>query len=132
MTEAPIYLVDSTVLIDATLRREPARTWLDGVIRSAATVAISVVSVAEVMAGTLPPDREWTRRFLGSLEVWPVSEEIAFDAGVMRYERSRQGFALHAPDALIAAAARAAAAVVVTANVKDFQGLGIPLLRVGA
>ncbi len=132
MTEAAPYLIDTTVLIDMTRRREPVRSWLDDTLRTPAVVAVSVVSIAETLAGTAPFDRVPTRRFFRSLAIWPVTEEIAVAAGIMRYDRARRGFALHTPDALIAATALTIAAVLVTSNVRHFQELGIPVLDVRA
>jgi tRNA(fMet)-specific endonuclease VapC len=125
---SPTFLLDSTVLIDVGNGREPALAWFARVVGSTARILISTVTVAEVVAGTVPRERDRATRFLRTLDAWPVTDQIAVRAGIFRYDSARQGFDLKLPDAVIAATAEMAGAVLVTANVKDFQRLGLPLL----
>lgn len=128
MRRSATFLLDSTVLIDIGKGRNPALSWYSWIAGSPARVMISTIAMAEVLAGTVPRERDRTTRFLRSFEVWPVSERIALRAGTIRYDSARQGIDLKLPDALIAATSEIAGAVLVTANVRDFQRLGVPLL----
>ncbi len=87
--------------------------------------------MVEVVAGTLPVKRDQTVQFLRTIEAWPMTAGIAIRAGIYRYDLARQGYDLKLPDAVIAATAEIAGAVLVTDNVKDFQHLGLPLMRPG-
>ena len=62
--------------------------------------------------------------------VWTVSMDAATWAGKARYDLARQGIQTALPDALIAGVAIEQAAIVVTANVKDFVAMGLEVVRI--
>lgn len=125
------FVVDTTVLVDSGKAREPASSWLSSVARSSARVVISTVSMVEVLAGTSVGGRDQVVRLLRTLDAWPVTERVAVRAGIYRYDLACQGFDLKLPDAVIAATAEVAGAVLVTDNVRDFQRLGLPIMSPG-
>ena len=132
MIEASRYLLDTTVLVDSSKGREPARSWVGSVTRSTADISVSTVTIAEFFAGTLPGERGRAERLFDEPIAWPVTTEIAIRAGVYRYDYARRGRTILTPDALIAATAVVAGAVLVTTNVKDFPMPEVQLLRLGA
>lgn len=115
-----MYLLDTTVLIDVSRRRQAAVVWLSGALRGSEQVCISAVSVAEFFAGLHPEHRlEW-QNFVDELTHWDVTKDIAMLAGGIRYDLARRGRVIEIPDALIAATAMAYGAQLVTANIRDF------------
>lgn len=126
------YLVDTTVLIDASRQREPALPWLRTALGQRVVVGVSVVSIAEFFAGLRPDERPQWEPFIDEVSHWSVTKDIAIRAGGIQYDIKRQGRTMLLPDALIAATASIHGAVVVTANVKDFAATGVvvlPLIR---
>lgn len=128
LTRAVRYLVDTTVLIDASRQQEPALTWMQTALRDRVVVAVSTISIAEFVTGFRPDERPRWEAFTDELTHWNVTTGIAVRAGGLRYELRRQGRTLLLPDALIAATAIAHGAVLVTANVKDFSVAGVALI----
>lgn len=102
---------DTNVLIDHLRGLVPARDEL----RRFDERAISVVTWAEVLVGT-PPDREAaTRAFLDAFAVVDLDREIAARAVALRRDHR-----IKLPDAVVWATAKAAGALLVTRNTKDF------------
>jgi predicted nucleic acid-binding protein len=114
------YLLDTSVLIDALRKREPAfsqvRQWIVG----GEELGVCAVQIAEFMPGVHPQRRVAEYRFLTALRWWDVTQNAAAHAGFYRYDFARQGVQIDTPDALIAAVAREWSAVLVTGNVRDF------------
>lgn len=117
-------LVDTDVLIDY-LRGVPQAVE---VVLSIDTLAVSVVTVAELYAGLKSgksgaKEKADIAKLLAQCEVLPVDAAIARDAGLLK----KQFFASHAvelPDALIAATALLHQLPLLTLNVKHY-----PMLR---
>jgi predicted nucleic acid-binding protein len=126
------YLLDTTVLVDASKNREPVRSRVDDLLRGADEVGVSAVNVAEFIAGVRPEDRPKAEEFLDGLVHWDVTREIAVQAGLYRYDYARQGQTPLIPDALIAATARVLDAILLTNNVKDFPMPELTVERLGA
>jgi predicted nucleic acid-binding protein len=126
-----LYLLDTTVLIDVSRRREPASTWLEETLLRQVQVGVSAVTVAEFFAGLRPVLRAEWRDFLEGLSHWDVTRDIAIRAGILRYDLARRGRTMQGPDALIAATAIALGAALVTANVKDFLAPELEVIRLG-
>jgi hypothetical protein len=78
------------------------------------------VVVCELFAGLRPAQREDAQRFLEPLEFLQPGPGAAAAAGRWRAAARKRGRTLHLADALIAAAAEAAGAAVLTRNVRDF------------
>jgi predicted nucleic acid-binding protein len=121
-------LLDSDILIDF-LRGRVAAWSLMAHLRAAGEVPlISVVSVAEILAGAQRGEEEAAERLLSVLEKIPVSESIARAAGdfLHAYQRSH---GLELGDAVVAATALTAGATLVTRNLKHYPMPQVEVLR---
>lgn len=78
---------DTDVLIDALRGREAARLFLKDMV-DRFVPCCSVITVAEIHVGMRAEEEAATRRFLGSLVILPVTQEIAEVAG--RFKRGRR------------------------------------------
>ncbi len=128
MAPHPVILVDSDILIAHLRGLEAARDWLLNA-RSEGPLAISVVSIAELVGGMRSAERREAWRLLASFRAEPATEIIARQAGEFRrqYRRSHSGIGLG--DYLIAATAEVKGYRLGTLNVKHFpmfQGLRPP------
>lgn len=126
------FLLDSTVLIDAGRRREPALSWFRDALRRRDEIGVSAVTLAEFFAGLRPPERTNWQTLLEDVTHWDVTREIAIQAGIFRYDFARRGRTIFTPDALIAATAVITGAALVTANVRDFPMPEIEIIRLDA
>ena len=123
-----MILVDSDILIAHLRGLEAARDWLLNA-RNEGPLAISVVSIAELVGGMRSAERREAWRLLASFRAEPATEIIARQAGEFRrqYRRSHSGIGLG--DYLIAATAEVKGYRLGTLNVKHFpmfQGLRPP------
>lgn len=128
MAPHPVILVDSDILIAHLRGLKAARDWLLNA-RSEGPLAISVVSIAELVGGMRSAERREAWRLLASFRAEPATEIIARQAGEFRrqYRRSHSGIGLG--DYLIAATAEVKGYRLGTLNVKHFpmfQGLRPP------
>jgi predicted nucleic acid-binding protein len=114
-----VILVDSDVLIAHLRGVDAARDWLIGT-RKNGPLAISVVSIAELVGGMRSIERREVWRLLASFRAEPTTEVIARRAGEMmrRYRRSHTGIGLG--DYLIAAIADVKGLQLATLNVRHF------------
>jgi predicted nucleic acid-binding protein len=115
-----IYLLDSSVVIDALNRRRGRWQLLKGLVESGETLACSVVTVTEIYAGLRPGESAVTESFLDGLEHFPVDRELGRYAGLLKNEWAKQGRTLSIPDVIIAATALAYKLVLMTDNRTDF------------
>jgi predicted nucleic acid-binding protein len=115
-----VYLLDTTVLIDAL--REVPETAADIRARLGAghTLATSCVNVAEVERGVRPRERRRASELLDRLRFLVTGPDAARCAGRYQAEWSARGRTIEIADALIAGTARSYGAVVLTHNVADF------------
>jgi tRNA(fMet)-specific endonuclease VapC len=123
------FLVDTTVLIDASRHREPALSWLQGAIQQPGEVGVCAVIVAEFFAGLRPEERARWEAFIDQLTFWDTTRDMAQQAGIYRYHYARRGRAISTADAIIAATAAAVGATLVTDNLKDFPMPGLSLTQ---
>jgi predicted nucleic acid-binding protein len=127
----PRYLLDSTVHIQWARGVPTTREWLLTALLGDDDLLTSAISVSEVYAGAHIGELERLAMYFGEMDVLPVSHADAVVAGRMRSNRARRGRQLHLADALIAAPALERKLTVVTANARDFEGLGIDVVALG-
>jgi predicted nucleic acid-binding protein len=119
-------LLDSSILIDALNGKRGRRQLLDRLIEDGADMACCSINVTEIYAGLRPGEEAKTERLLRSLKFYPVTWEIAKQAGELQNVWRRRNRTLSLPDTTIAAVALANDLTLVTGNVKDFP---MPELR---
>jgi predicted nucleic acid-binding protein len=117
---AGTYLLDSDVIIDALNAKQGRHALLQGLLREGRLLACCAINVTEVYAGVRPNEEERTREFLDSLSFYPVTREIAREAGLLKRHWSRKGKTLSMADATIAAVALANNLPLITGNAKHY------------
>jgi predicted nucleic acid-binding protein len=113
-------LVDTDVLIDFLRRKAAARDLLEEAVQTHDLHA-SVITLAEVLAGMRPAEKEATEALLEGLVLLPVTEAVARKAGELR--SSAKNILL--PDCLIAATALIEECPLLTFNRKDYPFHGL-------
>ena len=119
-------LLDSTVLIDY-LRGRPAISRVRALRTRGDVACTTAVNVEEVVRGLNPAESDQADALVRGLEVLPLGEKEGRQGGEWRRHFATRGRTLSQADCLIAAAARSAAALLVTGNPKDFPMDGIQL-----
>jgi len=123
------YLLDTTVLLDFAHDRPGALELVDRLFADAETLYTCDVVTCEALSGGDVLERRVIRGILDALEyvaLAPASARWAAEA--RRTGRSAPG-ARSLADALIAATAWSLAATLVTRNPRDFERLGIRVMR---
>lgn len=115
-----IYLLDTSVVIDALNRKRGRWQLLKALVESGETLACSAMTVMEIYAGLRPRESEATQAFLDGLEHYMVDRELGRYAGLLKNEWAKQGRTRSAPDVIIAATALLHKLVLMTDNRKDF------------
>ena len=115
-----IYLLDTTIIIDAINGKRNRPEQLEELITGGNLLACCPINVTEVYAGMRPGEEEATERLLQSLKLYPVTFPIARLAGILKRNYSKKGKTLTVPDATIAAVAIYNGLPLITDNVKDF------------
>jgi predicted nucleic acid-binding protein len=128
VAQQSVILVDSDVLIAHLRGVAVARDWLVGA-RNDGPLAISAVSIVELIGGMRTVERREVWRLLASFRVESATEMVARRAGDMmrRYRRSHNRIGLG--DYLIAATADVQGLELATLNVRHFpmfEGLQPP------
>jgi predicted nucleic acid-binding protein len=123
---AATCLLDSGIIIDALNGKRGRRELIDQLIQDGADMACCSINVTEVYAGLRPGEEAKTGRLLRSLKFYPVTWEIAKQAGGLLNVWRQQNRTLSLPDTTIAAVALANDLMLVTGNPKDFP---MPELR---
>ena len=114
-----MVLLDTTVLIDVLRGRPAARRVL--ALRTTGQVPyVCAVNVEEVCRGVRPGEEERVRRLFDGLRVASLGRREGELAAGWRRGFARQGVTLAQADCLVAAAAAAIGARLVTGNPKDF------------
>ncbi|WEK04683.1 MAG: type II toxin-antitoxin system VapC family toxin [Candidatus Devosia phytovorans] len=133
------YLLDTNVLSEVRRPQPDAAVmaWLDQVDED--RVYLSVISIAEIARGVALLDAgrrrdelaEWLTHDLPArfeTRLLTVDERVALTWGRLMGEAKRAGRGLSVMDGWIAAVAIVHELVLVTRNIRDFEGLGIVLL----
>lgn len=114
------YLVDTTFVVDYLRDVAAAVDRYEQLFEAGDAVLVNEIVVCEAATGApAHPDPALTA-FLAPVEFIQPGPEAALVAGEWRAMARRNGRALSLADALIAAAADAAGAVVLTRNLRDF------------
>ncbi len=115
-----IYLLDTSVIIDALNRKQGRWELLASLVKGGDTLACSVVTLSEIFAGVRPQEIPLTERFLNALEHYRLDSQLARAAGLLKNEWARKGRTIGVVDMMIAATALAHNLVLMTDNRKDF------------
>ena len=134
------YLVDTNIPSEFTNNQPDVR--VANFIRNAdqKNLFLSVMTIGEICKGIdlLPVSqkRSGLKKWLEiDVQVWfagrilPITEPIAERWGHLAAATRKQGITLAVVDGLIAATALEYGLTVVTRNVKDFDGLGVPIIN---
>lgn len=113
-------LLDTSFLIDYWRGQPEAEASMAKLIADGADVVVNEVVVCELVTGLRPSDLDAARRLLQPIEFIQPGPESAFESGRWRAGARANGAVLSLADALIAAAALAAGASVMTRNALDF------------
>lgn len=123
------YLLDSTVLLDFAHDREGAAELVDRLFADAETMYTCDVVTCEALSGGDELERDVIRGVLDALEYVALAPDGArWAAEARRTGRSAPG-ARSLADALIAATAWSLDSILVTRNPRDFERLGIQVMR---
>ena len=125
------YLLDTSVLIDYSKRREPSLSRVNAMLASGDELCTCAVVLGEFFTGVPPSVRPVWEAFLAVFTYLDTPREAAIRAGADRWAFARLGQPLGLPDVLIVATARSAGAVVVTTDVPGFPMSDVPLISPG-
>jgi predicted nucleic acid-binding protein len=122
------YVLDADVTIDWLRGREPSARFLGALLAQGHDVSLTAVTVDEVFAGTLPPDRSDVAQALAQFDLVELTFEMGRQAGEYQFEFARRGQTRSTPDMLNAAAAHALGAALVTRNTRHYPMAGITVV----
>lgn len=112
-------LIDTDVLIDHFHGHRAALDYMAQTIASGEQLAVSVITLTELLGGMRPGEEEKTERLLRLFNILQVNEEIGRDAAA-HLRQYRYSHRLELGDALIAATAHHYEADIVTRNIKHY------------
>lgn len=121
-----LYLLDSDVLIAFLRQQEQAVGSVRRLAEADHDLAVSPISLVEVMAGVRPKEVSTTRALLNSLLLFPLEREIAYRAADLIRDQRRKGRTFSLADAVIGASALHHKATLLSYNVRHYP---IPDLR---
>jgi predicted nucleic acid-binding protein len=113
-------VADSAFIIDFLQGIPEAKRRWEDMFNEGDEPIVNEIVVCEVRAGLHPHEEAYLEAFLEPVEFVQPGSEHAMIAGRWRAEARAMGRHLSLPDALIAAAAIASDAAVLTRNVRDF------------
>src|SRR4030095_987348 len=96
-----MYLLDTSVIIDALNGKRDRKALLAELIRKGDMLGCCAVNVTEVYAGMRPHEANLTEEFLNSLEYYDITRQIARQAGLLKREWARKGKTLSLGDVTI-------------------------------
>jgi predicted nucleic acid-binding protein len=115
------YVLDTTFVIDALRGDESAVARFDRLFSDGDQALVTEVVACEAWTGAPSDDDPALAALLSATEFIQPGRDAARAAGRWRADSRRRGFTLSLADALIAAAAKAAGATVLTRNARDFS-----------
>jgi predicted nucleic acid-binding protein len=112
-------VIDTDILIDHFHGNAAATAFIEQALIAGQRPAISVVAVAEILAGMRPGEEADTEALLSLFDIYPADEAIARVAGAYlnQYATSHR---LDLGDALTAATARVTGSELYTRNVRHY------------
>jgi predicted nucleic acid-binding protein len=125
------YLCDTNIISELS-KKAPDRAvinWASSLNRC----GMSIITIEELCFGlTRRPNQriiDWINRFIDRhVEIYPVTESIARRAGTLRGRLQSAGSTRTQADMLIASTAAEHNLVIVTRNLRDFEGCGVAVL----
>jgi predicted nucleic acid-binding protein len=114
------YLLDTTIIIDCLRGRKSTVDFLTKIASEGSIVGCCAVNIAEVYAGTRENERQFTKKFLDSLEYYEVTRNMAEQAGEYKRQYAEKGITLALSDVIIAAIAISNNLTLVTDNLKHY------------
>jgi predicted nucleic acid-binding protein len=123
-----LILLDSSVIFDHLNGRFGRTQFLEQLIEQGHVLACCPVNLTEVYAGLRPGEEEKTAAFMDSLEYFPVTPDIARQAGLLRRDWQKKGQTLSYTDVTIAAVALSNGVALLTDNRKHFPMPELQLL----
>jgi predicted nucleic acid-binding protein len=115
-----IFLLDTTVLLDALRARQNRRSLLAELVAGGHVLATAAINIGEVYAGMRRGEESRTEAFLSSLDCYPLTGSIARRAGSLKSAWARKGRTLSLADMMVAATALEHGLSLMTDNRKDF------------
>lgn len=119
------YLLDTSVVIDWLRGRDPVVAWLGDTLRDGARLVVTPITVAEVLAGVPPAQREGVSSLLSAFQWSGMSFEAAVWAGQLYWDHDRAGRRLPLPDVMQAAIALEGNLTVATSNARPFPDASV-------
>lgn len=113
-------VLDSSVIIDAIHDRNGRSELLERMIGEGTLLACCPINITEVYMGMRPHEAERTEALLGSLELYPITFEVAKYAGELYREWRQKRHMLALPDLTVAAVAIHHGLQLATDNPQDF------------
>ena len=120
-------LIDTDIAIDHFHGNQSARDYFAEIMASGELLAVSVVSLAELMAGMRPGEEARTDDLLQLFSILEIDEAIGRQAGNYLHQFSRTHH-LELGDALIAATACTRQAELITRNLKHYPMTDIQVI----
>jgi predicted nucleic acid-binding protein len=86
-----IFLLDTSVVIDAINRKRGRWKLLKALVESGDTLACSAITIMEIYTGLRPHESVTTQAFLDGLEHYRVDRNLGRYAGLLKNEWAKQG-----------------------------------------
>jgi predicted nucleic acid-binding protein len=120
MRSSDIFLLDTSVIVDAINGRRGRTAYLDSLLDQGGILACCAINVTETYAGLRSHEAMATEEFLRCLKFYEITWDVARLAGDLKRTWARRGITLGLPDLTIAAVALVHGITLATDNRKDF------------
>src|SRR5215510_6033210 len=114
------YLLDTSIIIDLLNGKKGRPELLKSLLDAGDLLACCPINVSEVYAGMRPKEEAATESFLGSLDFYDITWNVAKLAGLLKRDYSKKGQSLSLPDTTIAAVALEYNLTLITDNTKHY------------